>query len=66
MFPFCYGNTEVARRLRRTFSLFLVSRARTASFAGDEAGHNSSDVSKSILPFCDMLRLINFHVTEVY
>jgi hypothetical protein len=60
-----YGNTEVARRLSRTFHLFLVSRARTASFAR-EAVHKSDDVSESSLPFCDMLRLIKFHITEVY
>jgi hypothetical protein len=61
-----YGNTEVARRLRRTLHLFLVSRARTASFARQTV-HKSDDVdvSESSLPFCDMLRSIKFHITEV-
>jgi hypothetical protein len=59
------GNTEVARRLRRTFSLFLVSMVRTASFAR-EAIYISDGVSESSPPFCDMLRLIIFYLTEVY
>jgi hypothetical protein len=63
MFPLLYGNAEVARRLRRTLSLFLVSMAHAASFAR-EAIHISDDVSKSSLPFCDML--IKFHLTEVH